>query len=123
MPSKDAHLKKAHHNESFVQDLDVGKTSYKDWAVVGLFYAALHYLDAYLAQKNTHPISHEGRDGWIKNLTELYSIYKDYRELKEYRMDVSYKLIEYTEAEINRDIKPHLRSIKAQLNRLESSIV
>jgi len=32
-----------------------------DWAVTALFYAALHYVDAYLAKQEEHPHNHEQR--------------------------------------------------------------
>jgi hypothetical protein len=32
-----------------------------------LFYAALHHIDAFLADKNLHPLNHSNRDEEIEN--------------------------------------------------------
>ncbi len=48
-----------------------------------LFYAALHYVDAYLAAKPLHPPSHASRDNEIQNNGSLSAIYKDHRRLKD----------------------------------------
>ena len=50
MPNEADHFSKAAHNEEFVSHLlSDEQTPYLDWAVVGIFYAALHHVDAFLA--------------------------------------------------------------------------
>ena len=49
MPNRSAHLAQAEHNETLYSHLDQSAPTYADWQVTSLFYAALHYVDAYLA--------------------------------------------------------------------------
>ena len=104
MPNQQEHLKKASHNENFYQSLALESTPYKDWLVVGVFYTALHFIDAYLAKRHIHPFSHAMRDDWVKKNRELDEIWLDYRDLKEFRMKASYKIYEFTTEEIRRDV-------------------
>ena len=125
MPDQQNHLKKSKHNESFYKSFDVDRTPYKDWIVVGVFYAALHLIDAYLATKNIHPHSHGMReremmqDDWVKKNRELDPIWLNYRDLKEFRMKASYKMYEFTAHEIQREVFPLLESIKKDLHNLD----
>jgi hypothetical protein len=54
-----------------------------DWAVAMLFYSALHYIDAFLAGKNVHPMNHKQRDEEIERNGSLSGIYGAYRRLKD----------------------------------------
>ena len=47
MASRQQHKQRALDNEQFSRSLSSG-TQYLDWAVVGLFYSALHFVEAYL---------------------------------------------------------------------------
>lgn len=58
-----------------------------DWAVTGLFYAALHYVDAYLARANMHPAVHEERDRMIKADPKILSVRSHYGRLKDRSSD------------------------------------
>lgn len=59
MPSAPQHLRQARLNERLADTLVVGKLL--DWAVTALFYAALHYTDAYLDAQEIHPRNHQQR--------------------------------------------------------------
>jgi len=122
MPDKEAHLKKAKHNERFYASLDTKGTPYKDWVVTGVFYTALHLIDAYLATQNIHPFSHGMRDDWVKKNRELDKVWLDYRDLKEFRMKASYKLYEFSFEEIKQDVLPLLDSIKNNLRGLKPAV-
>ena len=51
MPARDNHLHQAQHNEAFVASFNLDSTAYLDWAVTGIFYAALHFYNQYRALK------------------------------------------------------------------------
>ena len=60
MPDFESHLRQAERNERVASHL----ATFPDWQTVALFYAALHYVDAYLAQRfgaQGHPTSHQAR--------------------------------------------------------------
>ena len=122
MPDRVAHIEKAKHNETFYAMLGIETSPYKDWVVVGIFYTALHLIDAYLATKNIHPFSHQMRDDWVKKNYELNSVWLDYRDLKEFRMKASYKLHQFTAQELRTDVLPLLESIKKNLLNLQIAI-
>jgi hypothetical protein len=87
LPSKAEHLEKAKHNEFFVSTLG---NPFWDWAVTGTFYAALHYIEAYLATKADHPPTHAIRDSHIYRDSFLRVLYVDYRELQGESEDARY---------------------------------
>jgi len=51
MPSSLTHKQQAQHNEEFIASFDLDATPYLDWVVTAIFYAALHFVDSYLATK------------------------------------------------------------------------
>ena len=62
MASKNQHLWQAEHNEEFlksIEPLESGK--FIDWEVTGLFYAGIHYIEAFLVTKKLESSSHEQR--------------------------------------------------------------
>ena len=122
MPNRIEHLKKAKHNEDFYSSFNIDETLYRDWVVAGIFYAALHFIDAYYSAENKHFFAHGMRDEWIKNDWRLSKIYFNYRDLKEYRQKASYKIYEFSTQEIKNDILPHLESIKKFLYSLKPSV-
>ncbi len=65
MPSTGEHIKKAKHNEEFADSFDKKKSPYLDWALTGIFYSAVHYIEAFLATKGIHPRSHAQRTTYI----------------------------------------------------------
>lgn len=78
MPSTDQHLTQARHNEMFRQSLN--GTSFADWIVTGIFYSAIHYIEAFLATKNLHPKNHAYRDNDVG--IHMSGSFRDYRHLK-----------------------------------------
>lgn len=118
MPSRNEHLGKAKHNENFYLSCDIDKTLYKDWVVAGVFYTALHLIDAHFALSNKHPFAHGMRDDWVRNDLRLSKIWMDYRDLKEFRQKASYKIYNFTSQEIKDEVFPLLDSIKKFLQEL-----
>ena len=58
MPTQVEHTKKARENESFAISLGTATQASVNWKLVVLFYAAVHYVEAYLAKLNQHLRSH-----------------------------------------------------------------
>jgi hypothetical protein len=82
VPARDDHIKQARHNAAFYGAFD--RTAYPDWAATVLFYASLHYIDAFLANLPVpqHPGRHDVRDGFVARLAELKPIAVHYFKLK-----------------------------------------
>lgn len=67
MGNKPGHINKAQHNNNFLNTFIMERTKYLDWAVVGIFYTALHYVDAYLATKGFIKINnHQQRNRLVE---------------------------------------------------------
>ena len=122
MPSVSEHLEQAERNESLYKDLCRLFTSvpnYTEWEVVVLFYAALHYVDAWLTRsEDIHPRNHAQRLGLVRTNNALRPISDEYRRL--YRMSVLARyemerpsLRETRRIEMNEfaAIKRHIRSL------------
>ena len=60
-----------------------------------LFYAALHHIDAFLAGKDRHPLSHANRDEEIENNGSIADIYQDYRRLKDMSRAARYEIANF----------------------------
>lgn len=99
MPDKAAHLAKAEHNEDFVKDIG---NPYFDWQVVGLFYAAMHYIEAYLAKNNLHSPDHTIRTSVVQKEQKLRGIYVDYRELLNESRSARYEAIVFGQSDVTR---------------------
>jgi len=76
-PDPAPHLEQAEHNENFFHAV---RRKFPDWALTGLFYSALQYIDAFLAKKGQMPHDHKTR-AWFVSMTaglkELDDLCKD----------------------------------------------
>ena len=109
------HLTKAEHNEKFFRSFDMNSTDFRDWIVTGVFYAAIHYYEAYFALKNKHSGSHGTADDWISNDEKISDTHFDYRELKQQRRKASYSKKSFTSDEIRNVILPKFDNIKSKI--------
>ena len=119
MPKYYEHLTRAKENERLARTLDLTTGVGADWAIIMLFYAALHRIDAYLAGKNFHPLNHQQRDEEIENNGSLTNIYSDYRRLKDMSREARYNIADYTERHF-KIAEDRLRRINNHLGASES---
>ncbi len=81
MPSEAAHFDQVRHNLAFLDTFYAPTTPYPDWAVTVTFYAALHAIEAVLAQRRLHSQSHTERRRYVRQMfPSLWRLY--------YRLDV-----------------------------------
>lgn len=59
MPPRDSHIDQAEHNHEFWNSLN--RTNYPDWVIIGMFYEAVHWIEAQLAVLGYHSRSHNQR--------------------------------------------------------------
>lgn len=112
------HLSKATRNEEFWNGLHDSEMNYPDWVVTGVFYSALHYIEAIFATRERHHTSHVRRDSAITNDRDLGSIWRDYRALKDRRLRASYDFQVFTPEEIDRKVIPRFRKVKDHVLKL-----
>ena len=116
MPAEDAHFDQAVHNQQFVESLDVDSTEYLDWVVVGAFYAAVHLVERFLAQYNSHPESHRQRCNAMASIETLKPVFKDYRELYTESEDCRYLCRIPSRNHVRDSVLPKLYNIRHALN-------
>lgn len=112
MPTTAEHRAKAENNEFLVEQLD---NPFWDWAVTSLFYAALHYIEAYFATlvPPVRPGNHQTRDNHIHADGKLARIYVDYRQLEDESRDARYDArVTFTQADVART-RTYLNKVKA----------
>ena len=105
VPTKDQHIEQAQHNEAFCNFLSGLATPrpYLDCEIAGLFYAAVHYIDAILATKLTtgiHPRDHLQRNHLVSTVTDFAAINTQYLQLENRRRNAQYDLIKSSEANV-----------------------
>lgn len=121
MPNEKEHLDKAHHNEDFFNHIDINNTMYLDWAVTGLYYAALHYIDAYLAAVGVLSIPNHRQRHEEYSLAIDKEVYRDYRTLENKSIIARYyeiKSFEVTANDFHGLLNNELKNIKSNLGYL-----
>ena len=87
-----------------------------DWVVVAYFYAALHWVDALLFEKDgLNPDTHEIRRDYVKQKWYLRGISYEYRNLKDRSEDARYRLLTFTRSKIEREVIPAYRAIEQHI--------
>lgn len=87
------HRAKAKNNRQFAKELLAGYPALADWAVTAIFYAALHHVDARLAQAaGRHPKSHTERKLLVRQ--HAGAIYEKFRLLYERSREARYDMVD-----------------------------
>jgi hypothetical protein len=115
LPSKDEHLKKAEGNEEFAASIAPDNQTRIDWTLVVLFYAAVHYVEAYLDKHlGQHLRSHTTRDKYMGRESNLRPIFAVYGHLKYFGYNARYELDAFTKQNIQ-EANGYLDQIKKHL--------
>lgn len=102
------HLRKGDGNLDAYRALAYLNPPFHDWRIIILYYAAMHYVDAYLATRNVHPDSHADRKREMREVRELDPIYDIYRTIENSSRDARYEAVPFTPqdvAEIDRRVR------------------
>ena len=81
------HISKAKRNERFYRKHDLAQSTFNEWAIVTLFYASLHYvdailsLDANLTDDLREPVNHVARKTAVSQCQALLPIASKYLQL------------------------------------------
>ena len=120
MPSKQQHLDQASKNERLYHQFDLDKTEFLDWAVTVLFYSLLHYLDAFLAQRqpSRHPRSHAERDDEVGRSGQLTQVWQFYRRLKDESRNARYEVPSFTPASVRQLEQSNFQPAKTHVQLL-----
>lgn len=88
MPGVGRHIEQARSNMAFTESASFADGGYRDWCVTGLFYTAVHLIDARLADlldSRGHPKDHTVRwdrlDQLLRTSVLPQDVYDAYQEL------------------------------------------
>jgi hypothetical protein len=89
--SKEQHLQRAADNEAFAKGIDLSVPNNIGWHITATFYAAVHYIQAYLSSHGKYPVLHTARDAAISKDHRISGVFPDYRELKDKSREARYE--------------------------------
>lgn len=118
MPKKEEHLDWATHDRNFWTSIDLDNTPFTDWAVTGMFYESLHWVEAFLDTKGYHSGKHGHRNrNMLLYASDLGAIKADYEELKQDSETGRYDCSKHTANEVRQlihlvdNIKSHISTL------------
>lgn len=114
MPTREQHITKADGNAAFALSLPLDNQPQIDWALVALFYAAMHYVEAYLAPA-VHLKSHEARDTYISREAHLRLIFKEYAHLKYFGFNARYEVYGFRARDVEDEAAKDFETIKTHI--------
>jgi hypothetical protein len=100
MPTRDQHLKQAIRNEEFFESLCAARPEYHAWAVTAMFYSAVQYGRALLADRQILITSHQQFAMHFVRVMSDPELYKHYRRLKDESERARYDCATFTLREI-----------------------
>jgi len=106
------HIERAQDNEVFAGSIKLSGPNDFAWRVTVTFYAAVHYVQAYLSSYGKYPIVHSARDSAVQRDRHLKKIYQDYRDLKDKSRDARYECSVMDQRDAD-DMDECLASVKA----------
>ena len=119
MPKKDEHINWATHDRNFWKSIDLDNTPFTDWAVTGMFYESLHWVEAFLATKHYHSGKHRDR---LRNMaqfaSDLETVQADYNTLKQDSQNCRYDCSAIHTAQEARQFIPLVDHIKNHVSQL-----
>jgi hypothetical protein len=101
-------------NERLAVSLDLADPVQIDWAVIILFYSAVHQVEAYFATTGKHSKNHKHRDSGIEGDRNVRPIFKDYGFMKAYSVNARYLMPIFTSTTVD-NVKKRLDNIKAHV--------
>jgi hypothetical protein len=114
-------LGQADHNERFFESLDFDRTPFSDWAIIGMFYAALHYLKAVAHTYNCAVDSYSDMDNCFAKVPILSrepDLEDAYRQLKDDSMGARYHCRKFTSRELTDSYVEDFQYVKGCARRI-----
>lgn len=122
MPSRLQHLDQSSRNEKIAVSL-LGRANDRassEWAIIALFYSALHLVDAFLASHDIHPKNHTDRLKYVSMTVDLSLVFENYRELLNRSLDARYNCTPFREQHARQIYETAFVPLKHHLARLDS---
>ena len=117
MPNKSTHLSVAHDNEQLASLLNMDIPAARGWAATISFYAALHYVEAFLSKSGIHSADHRTRDSNLCRHNETMAIYDDFCELKNISTSARYFGQYPNKLEYSVEVTPAFQAVKTAMEK------
>lgn len=122
-PSVQDHIDQATKNERLLSWLREDD-QFRDWVITVAFYAALHYVDAYLLTQRKNPANHPRRIRTMLNDPNLADVCeRDFEELYALSRHTRYECYDPSPSELEQTTDVHLASIRNRVRSLLGSSV
>lgn len=117
MPSREKHIKQYIENKSLANSNCLKQPQYKDWRIVIIYYAALHFLDSTYAELGWHPTTHEKRKKFLDRTPEYTDIIDDYENLEMLSRKSRYNCVKVKDSEVNEALE-NLEAVEKFVNQI-----
>lgn len=114
MQREDDHRLKALRNEEFAASLDRSDPTKENWAVVAIFYSALHYVQAYFSRYNVECPGHKERRKEINDDDRIKTVFESYQYLYVLSQNARYRCVKLPDEAYSK-AHPHLEAVKKQI--------
>ena len=126
MSQKQFHIDKAQRNEQFFLSHGLEASPFNEWAVIVLFYVAMHYVDAVLSQDQQlqpnlrDPRNHSERNEGVAKCASLSPLFAVYGNLYDRSRDARYNKMKFPDHYLSNlktfcydPIRKHVRTVLA----------
>lgn len=119
MPGVDRHIEQARSNLAFTRSASFADGGYRDWFVTGLFYTAVHLIDARLADlfgNGGHPRDHAERRDRLDHLLRVsilpQVVHDSYNDLWDLSLKARYSCRPVTQSDVDHaaELLPPIRA-------------
>lgn len=110
MPKKIKHIEQYKKNKLLANSKCLNNPQFRDWKIVMIFYAAMHYLESSYADKY-HSTTHQKRKKYLESDAKYEDIIDDYENLEMLSRKSRYDCIEMSSKEVI-DALVNLKSIE-----------
>lgn len=119
MPPATFHVNKAERNEQFYSSQNLVNSPFNEWAVVVLFYVAVHYVDAVLDRYlSCHPGNHQERNIELAKSFQISPIASMYLNLYDRSRDARYNIIKFPDDYLQKLQRVCFELIRKHLRKL-----
>lgn len=115
MANRATHLQIAKENEHALAAIQTESGVGRGWAATIAFYAAVHYVEAFLATKGRHSVDHRTRDSGLNENDETRAIYPEFSELKSLSFTARYQGKYPSRQELDTVVSPSLARVREEL--------
>ena len=116
MSARGVHLQQARANRTLASSLGtafVGDPAARQWAITIAFYAAVHVIEAHLAQFGLHSASHTARKNWMADPAHGVPgvAHFAYLHLERWSRHARYDAVEFDEREVSAALNRYLPTV------------